>query len=144
MIHPSLRPNVFVVSGDRARASALAAALPIAPEHFAIIRDAMYGVVNGGGTGGAARMQVPGVGLAAKTGTAQVVVGNRYSSEVYNSTFAGFFPADAPRVTVTVMVHNARVNHHGSQLAAPIYREIAANLLSAWGVTPQLPTSKNE
>lgn len=28
MTHPSLRPNVFVVSGDRARASALAAALP--------------------------------------------------------------------------------------------------------------------
>ena len=32
----------------------------------------MYGVVNEGGTGGAARLLVPGVAIAAKTGTAQV------------------------------------------------------------------------
>ena len=36
------------------------------------IREAMWGVVNGGGTGGAARMLIPGVALAGKTGTAQV------------------------------------------------------------------------
>ncbi|MGN7999645.1 penicillin-binding protein 2 [Sphingomonas sp. 22176] len=46
--------------------------LPVSAEDLAIVRDAMYGVVNAGGTGGAARMYVPGVALAAKTGTAQV------------------------------------------------------------------------
>lgn len=111
------------------------------PEVARMTRKLLQTVIEEGIPGQAG---IKGYALAGKTGTAQVVVGNRYSSEVYNSTFAGFFPADAPRVTVTVMVHNARVNHHGSQLAAPIYREIAANLLSAWGVTPQLPTSKNE
>ena len=49
-----------------------AAALPMDPAAFALIREAMFSVVNSGGTGGAARIQVPGVGLAAKTGTAQV------------------------------------------------------------------------
>ncbi|MET3712841.1 penicillin-binding protein 2 [Sphingomonas trueperi] len=46
--------------------------LPVSPEDLAIVRDAMYGVINGGGTGGAARMYVQGVALAGKTGTAQV------------------------------------------------------------------------
>ncbi|WP_204327562.1 penicillin-binding transpeptidase domain-containing protein, partial [Stenotrophomonas maltophilia] len=47
-------------------------ALPLAstPEQLAIIRDAMFGVINSGGTGGAARIQVPGITLAGKTGTA--------------------------------------------------------------------------
>ncbi|NLS29086.1 Peptidoglycan D,D-transpeptidase MrdA [Sphingomonas sp. S2M10] len=46
--------------------------LPVSAENLAVVRDAMYGVINGGGTGGAARMYVPGVALAGKTGTAQV------------------------------------------------------------------------
>ena len=36
-----------------------AAALPVSPEHLAHIHKAMWGVVNGGGTGGAARLQIP-------------------------------------------------------------------------------------
>lgn len=46
--------------------------LPVSAENLAVVREAMYGVINGGGTGGAARMYVPGVALAGKTGTAQV------------------------------------------------------------------------
>ncbi len=45
--------------------------LPYKPENLAIIREAMWAVVNGGGTGGASRMYVPGVALAAKTGKLQ-------------------------------------------------------------------------
>ncbi|MEI9926736.1 MAG: penicillin-binding protein 2 [Sphingomonas sp.] len=33
--------------------------LAVSPEHLAIVREAMFGVVNGGGTGGAARMTIP-------------------------------------------------------------------------------------
>ena len=50
----------------------LAKPLPIPPEFLDRIRNAMYGVVNEGGTGGRARLQVPGMSLGAKTGTAQV------------------------------------------------------------------------
>lgn len=79
-----------------------------------------------------------GYALAGKTGTAQVVVNGRYSPTVFNSTFAGFFPADAPRVTMVIMAHGAERQHHGSQLAAPVYRKIAAGLLSDWGAAPQI------
>lgn len=79
---------------------------------------------------------VKGYALAGKTGTAQVVVDGRYSSTVYDSVFAGFFPASAPRVTIAVMVHGAKVDYHGSMLAAPIFRDISSEVLSSWGVAP--------
>jgi penicillin-binding protein 2 len=97
-----------------------AEALPISPEHIAIIRDAMFNVVNGGGTGGAARMQVPGVGLAAKTGTAQVrriSMSERRSGVLGNAQlpfklrdhalFVCFAPYDNPRYAAAVVLeHN--------------------------------------
>jgi penicillin-binding protein 2 len=46
--------------------------LPYAPEHLAIVREGMNAVVNEGGTGAAARLLIPGMQLAGKTGTAQV------------------------------------------------------------------------
>jgi penicillin-binding protein 2 len=94
--------------------------LPISPEHFATVREAMWGVVNGGGTGGAARMYVPGVSLAAKTGTAQVrriTMAERRSGVLGNASlpfklrdhalFVCFAPADNPRYAAAVVLeHN--------------------------------------
>ncbi|MGK6323735.1 penicillin-binding protein 2 [Sphingomonas sp. DT-51] len=94
--------------------------LPIDPEHFRLIREAMYGVVNAGGTGGAARMQVPGVAIAAKTGTAQVrriTMAERRSGVLKNgqlpfklrdhALFVCFAPYDNPRYAAAVVLeHN--------------------------------------
>ncbi|MDO7842673.1 penicillin-binding protein 2 [Sphingomonas immobilis] len=92
----------------------------IAPEHFAVVRDAMFNVVNGGGTGGAARMQVPGISLAAKTGTAQVrriTMAERAGGVLKNASlpfklrdhalFVCFAPADKPRYAAAIVLeHN--------------------------------------
>ena len=79
---------------------------------------------------------IPGYSLAGKTGTAQVAQNGGYSSTLYDSVFAGFIPAEQPRVTLAVMVHGAREGYHGAMLAAPIYRDIAAELFSQWAYPP--------
>ena len=103
-----------------ADAAAHAPALNIDPEHLALVRDAMYGVVNQGGTGGAARMQVPGVALAAKTGTAQVrriTTAERASGVLKNgqlpfklrdhALLVCFAPHDRPRYAAAIVLeHN--------------------------------------
>ncbi|MBD8547474.1 penicillin-binding protein 2 [Sphingomonas sp. CFBP 8760] len=95
-------------------------ALPFQSEHLQLVREAMWGVVNGGGTGGAARMNVPGVSLAGKTGTAQVrriTMAERRSGVLTNgqlpfkmrdhALFVGFAPADNPRYAISVVLeHN--------------------------------------
>ncbi len=94
--------------------------LPYKPEHLAIVREAMWAVVNGGGTGGASRMYVPGVSLAAKTGTAQVrriTMAERRSGVLSNGQlpfklrdhahFVCFAPADNPRYAAAIVLeHN--------------------------------------
>ncbi|MCS7068240.1 MAG: penicillin-binding protein 2 [Meiothermus sp.] len=93
----------------------------------------------------AEKARLPGYVLGGKTGTAQVVVNGRYSQSVYAALFAGFIPANAPRVTVVVtLFHPKGERIHGSQVAAPIYREIAARLLALWGVPPQLDNSSSK
>ena len=94
--------------------------LSIQSEHLQIVREAMWGVVNGGGTGGAARMTVPGVAIAAKTGTAQVrriTMAERRGGVLKNgqlpfklrdhALFVCFAPADNPRYAAAVVLeHN--------------------------------------
>jgi len=87
--------------------------------------------------------RIPGYALGGKTGTAQVVINGRYSRDVFTALFAGFIPSDTPRVTAVVTLYNpkgSRIN--GSQISAPIYREIAAGLLAYWGVVPQLDNAQ--
>lgn len=97
-----------------------APALPVQSEHLTAVREGMFAVVNGGGTGGAARMYVPGVALAGKTGTAQVrriTMAERATGVLKNgqlpfkmrdhALFQGFAPADNPRYAIAVVLeHN--------------------------------------
>ena len=118
-----------------------APALPYDPEQLAIVRDAMWGVVNGGGTGSAARLQIPGVFIAAKTGTAQVrriTMAERRSGVLKNGALpfklrdhallVCFAPADNPRYAAGIVLeHNG---HTVRSLDTPgIGRDIMTYLL---------------
>ena len=105
--------------------------LPYSAEHLAVVREAMFGVVNQGGTGGRARMLVPGVALAAKTGTAQVrriTMSERAGGVLKNSQlpfkmrdhalFVCFAPADKPKYAMAVVLeHNG---HTVANLDTPL------------------------
>lgn len=90
----------------------------LAPVIFEFLRRALWGVVNDEGTGKAARL--PGVAVAGKTATAQTQAmraGERGRPDRDHAWFAGFAPADDPRVVVVVLVERGGM---GGQTAAPI------------------------
>ncbi|MGL1250138.1 penicillin-binding transpeptidase domain-containing protein, partial [Vibrio parahaemolyticus] len=69
--------------------------------------------------------------VAGKTGTALVANGNRgYADEIYQSSFAGYFPADNPQYTCLVVIKNKphAVKRHGADVAGPVFKEIAERL----------------
>jgi peptidoglycan glycosyltransferase len=81
------------------------------------VRAMMVGVVQSG-TGTAAAL--PGVQVAGKTGTAELVP-NSSDPKDANAWFVAFAPADRPRVAVAVMLVRAGF---GGTAAAPVAREV--------------------
>ncbi|MEU6228608.1 penicillin-binding protein 2 [Streptomyces sp. NPDC047042] len=87
------------------------------------------------GTGTKAR--IPGYRVAGKTGTANRVdpATGRYHG--YTSSFAGFAPADNPRITVYCAIQNAtRGSYFGGQICGPIYKEVMEFALKTLQVPP--------
>lgn len=97
----------------------------------------MQTVTEPGGT--AAGMAPPGFTAAGKTGTAQKVVGRAYSHSKFNSVFVGLVPADKPVLAITVIIDESKGAIYGGVVAAPIFREIATQVLRVLGYHPPTP-----
>ncbi len=101
-------------------------ALPVEPEALRTVRDDLWAVVNDGGTGKEAR--VPGVDVAGKTSTVQVVGQKSWLDSTTlpfeqrdHAWFASFAPAYDPKLVVVVFVEHGG---KGSQAAAPVARAL--------------------
>ncbi|MFD4573661.1 peptidoglycan D,D-transpeptidase FtsI family protein, partial [Streptomyces sp. NPDC058479] len=87
------------------------------------------------GTGTKAR--IPGYRVAGKTGTANRVdpATGRYKG--YTSSFAGFAPADQPRVTVYCAIQNATSgSYFGGQICGPIFKQVMEFSLKTLQIPP--------
>ncbi|MER8221847.1 penicillin-binding protein 2 [Streptomyces sp. NPDC094143] len=87
------------------------------------------------GTGTKAR--IPGYRVAGKTGTANRVdpATGKYSG--YTSSFAGFAPADKPRITVYCAIQNAtQGSYFGGQICGPVYKQVMEFALKSLQVPP--------
>ncbi|MBI3369792.1 MAG: penicillin-binding protein 2, partial [Burkholderiales bacterium] len=134
-----VREVVDVVNGTRRPVAAQPLApVAIAPEHLAVVRNAMVGV-NLEGTSATAFRGAP-YTSGGKTGTAQVVAIKQ--NEKYNAAriaehlrdhalFIAYAPADNPQVAVALVVENAGF---GAAAAAPIARRVFDHVLL--GLTP--------
>lgn len=83
----------------------------------------------------------PGFTAAGKTGTAQKLVGRAYSHSKFNSVFIGMVPADNPVLAISVIVDEPKGAIYGGVVAAPIFREIAAQALRVLGYYPPTPNT---
>ncbi|WP_346319099.1 penicillin-binding protein [Chitinophaga sp. YIM B06452] len=105
------------------------------------LKDMLEGVVL---NGTAAKLQTPYYRFAGKTGTALVANGNRgYVDKIYQSSFAGYFPADDPQYTCVVVIKNKphAAKFYGGSVAGPVFREVADKLY-ALAVQKPLPVQQ--
>ncbi len=115
----------------------LGPALPFTPEQLAVAHDGMFRVVNGSGTAAASRLDLGGIQMAGKTGTAQVRAltarggGGTWKSRDH-SLFICYAPTDAPRYAMSVVVEHGTF---GARAAAPIAKDVMTFLFNpgkAW------------
>ena len=103
------------------------------------MRGMMAGIVTEG-TGKAA--QLNGYSSAGKTGTAQKVdpVTHTYSHTKLVASFAGFAPVNDPAISVTVVIDTPTVGSlYGAAVSAPVFQEVAQEVLEYLGVPHDQP-----
>lgn len=106
----------------------LAKPLPFPKEHFETVRSGMWEVVNGNGTAGRSRLQLPGIEMGGKTGTAQVrrIAGSQRGQSgdwKYrdHGLFVCFAPTANPRYAASVVIDHGM---GGARAAAPVAKDV--------------------
>ena len=94
------------------------------------VRDLLKNVVEKEhGTGH--RLYSPNFSMAGKTGTAQKNYVTRDPDKLrYISTFAGYFPADNPKYSCIVVIHepDKSVGYYGADVSGPVFKSIARKI----------------
>ncbi len=113
----------------------------LSERHLQLCREGMFAVVNeAGGTAPLARLGLPGMQLAGKTGSSQVRHVSRelresghFKSENLpweyrpHALFVAFAPYDSPRYAVSLVIEHGNA---GASAAAPLAREIMVDVLT--------------
>lgn len=102
--------------------------LPFPDEHLQVVRDGMDLVVNGAGTAVRSRLEIPGITMGGKTGTAQVRAikggqrgqggARRYRD---HGLFVCFAPVAQPRYAAAVVIEHGM---GGARAAAPVAKDV--------------------
>jgi cell division protein FtsI (penicillin-binding protein 3) len=105
------------------------------PETAAALRTMFEGVTV---FGTARKAQLDGYTVAGKTGTAQKIdpKTRAYSATKFIGSFVGFAPVKNPAVVIIVVIDEPQGAYHGGDVAAPVFQEIAKQILPELSVTP--------
>ena len=112
-------------------------ARPVRTETARLMCRMLARVTEEGGTGTKAR--VPGFTVAGKTGSAQKAVAGGYSDSAHVASFMGMLPAERPEIAIMVVVDEPQPLHTGGQVAAPIFSEIATQVIRYLDIPPLPP-----
>ncbi|MFP8877865.1 MAG: penicillin-binding protein 2 [Myxococcota bacterium] len=138
-----LRPRLLLEAGA-APEPELLGRVPVSDQNLVRLREALEMAVEGdAGTG--ARARVPGVRVAGKTGTAQVVA-LRHTIDLKDEDiklrhrdhawFVGFAPAQAPEIVVAAILEHSG---HGGSAAAPLVQRVLAAYFEKQSSAEELP-----
>jgi cell division protein FtsI (penicillin-binding protein 3) len=107
----------------------------VSAETARVLRGMLEGVTV---SGTAKQAQLNGYTAAGKTGTAQKIdpKTRAYSKTKFIGSFVGFAPVENPAVVIIVVIDEPVGAYHGGEVAAPIFREIAEQVLPALSVAP--------
>jgi len=80
--------------------------------------------------------QPKGISIGGKTGTAQVAIKGVYDASKTVASFIGFAPAEDPKFLTFVVLFEPKTSQWGSETAAPLFFEIAKDLIVYYNISP--------
>lgn len=136
LMEPRIVDRVVDDAGNTVQRVPKTAPRRVVSERTAAVLNEMLKTVVVRGTGKSAQLAEHAV--AGKTGTAQKAGRGGYTNDVVAS-FAGYVPADRPRLAILVVIDEPKGAQYGGVIAAPAFREIAEASLRYLEVEPSLP-----
>ena len=86
---------------------------------------------------GEANWDIPkGYAMGGKTGTAQIAIEGSYDASKTNASFIGFAPVNKPRFIMLVTLNQPETSPWASETAAPLFFDIAKDLLVEYNIAP--------
>jgi cell division protein FtsI (penicillin-binding protein 3) len=88
------------------------------------------------------KADAPGYRIGGKTGTAEKIVGGRYTGASVVTTFAGVFPMDSPRYVIVAMLDDPKATadtygfHTAGWNVAPVVSRVVSRVGSLLGIAP--------
>ena len=99
----------------------------------------LVSVVSDEGT--ARRARIEGFDIAGKTGTTKKIIEGQYSNRHHVASFVGFFPAEDPRIVITVVVDEPKMKAgstgYGGTVAAPAFQRVGRGIIAYLGLKPK-------
>jgi cell division protein FtsI/penicillin-binding protein 2 len=74
--------------------------------------------------------------IGGKTGTAQVPIKGIYDASKTIASFIGFVPANDPKFLTFIVLYEPKTSQWGSETAAPLFFEIAKQLIVYYNISP--------
>jgi cell division protein FtsI/penicillin-binding protein 2 len=137
LMQPHLVKRVFDAKGETVASFPPKAVSRVVSAHAADQTIQMLcNVVSSNGT--AVKAKLEDITVAGKTGTAQKIVDGKYAPGHDVATFSGFFPAERPRLVITVIVDDAKMKGtaYGGQVSAPAFQRVAQQAVEYLGIQP--------
>lgn len=106
---------------------------PVSDTTAKVLTEMLVYTVN---KGEASFARLKGYRVAGKTGTASVPVAGHYDKSQTIASFIGFAPADDPKFVMLVIMNDPKTSIYGAETAAPVFFDIAKNILSYYGISP--------
>jgi cell division protein FtsI/penicillin-binding protein 2 len=79
---------------------------------------------------------VPGYKVAGKTGTAEVPIPGGYDPDHSIASFIGYLPAEDPELIILIILREPTSSRWGSETAAPLFAELAKELVNLFDIPP--------
>ncbi len=81
--------------------------------------------------------KLKGYKIAGKTGTAQIPIAGHYDPNKTIASFIGYGPYDNPKFVMLVVIDRPTTSIYGAETAAPIFFDIAKDLMMYYKIPPQ-------
>jgi len=130
-----IKPVSLVVKNNEAQQEALAEEQIVSPKIAYDMTQMLKEVTLTGGT--ATRAQINAYPVAGKSGTAHKVENGVYADNKYKAFFAGFAPADNPKIVAVVVIDEpSNGKYFGGESAAPVFAASVQRALEVLQVAP--------